>query len=138
MRIIKFRAWDKKNKEMIHTSDAFINNYGIAVVIYDNNNWSMTSFRKGDGTDICDEETGELMQYTGYKMFNEEVYFDDLVSNNYGTDKEVIRKIVLFEGNMMMERVKGNSRLPKRIPLHDHHELNYKVIGNIYENSEIK
>ena len=76
-----------------------------------------------------------IQEYTGYKMFNEDVYFDDLVSNNCGTEKEVIRKIVLFEGDMIMETVKGNSRLPKRISLHEHYQLNYKVIGNIYENN---
>ena len=123
MRGIKFRVWDKEKRTMI-------TNHKLYMDVLDGQIMDI---------DIDDFVDGiEIMQYTGYKMFNEDVYFDDLVSNNYGTDKEVIRKIVLFEGNMVMERVKGYSGLLKRISLHGHHNLNYKIIGNIYENPETK
>lgn len=85
-----------------------------------------------DGKVWCDIDPETLSQFTGYEMFKAKVFFGDLVSNNYGTNKEVIREIVEHEGNKMMKRVKGNSRLPKYIPLHEWFALNYKVIGNIY------
>ncbi len=76
------------------------------------------------------------MQYTGYKMFSKEVYFNDLVSNNFGTNKETIRVVVEYEGNMMMERIKGESSLPKRISLHEFHKLNFEIIGNMFESDQ--
>ncbi len=129
MRIIKFRAWDKKNKEMIHTSDAFINNYGIAVVIYDNNNWSMTSFRKGDGTDICDEETGELMQYTGRKDKNGvEIYESD----KFKTENGYVGEIIYEDGSFWSVLDGRQDMLIHAV------QMGIEVIGNIYENPEIR
>jgi hypothetical protein len=75
-------------------------------------------------------------QYTGYKMKGVQVFFGDLVSNNYKTDKEVIREIVLYKGQMMMKLVKGKSRLGKYILLDDMCNLNYEIIGNIWEDGE--
>ena len=72
-------------------------------------------------------------QFTEYKMGHDEVFDHDLVSNNFKTDKEVIREIIQYEGNWVMKRIKGNSRLPKYISLHEFYNLNYKVIGNIHE-----
>lgn len=61
-------------------------------------------------------------------MFETPVYFGDKVSNNFGTDKEVIREVVEYEGCMMLKRIKGKSRLPKYISLHEFHKLNFRII----------
>ena len=68
-------------------------------------------------------------QYTGYKIDGIEIHFGDLLSNNYKTDKEVIRKIVMHEGIISMKRIKGRSTLPKYISLHEHLIFNYYIIG---------
>ena len=83
------------------------------------------------------KNTENVMQFTGYKMFDEDVYFGDIVSNNFKTDKEVIREIVMHDGSIMMKRVKGNSKLPKYINLHEWHNMNFKIIGNVHQNPEL-
>lgn len=90
---------------------------------------------KPTGWHQIDPET--LGQFTGYEMFNNKVFFGDLVSNNYGTNKEVIREIVECEGNKMMKRVKGNGRLPKYISLHEYRKFNFRVISNIHDSPEL-
>lgn len=77
-----------------------------------------------------DNET--VSQFTEYEM-DKEVYFDDLVSNNFGTDKEVIRQVVLHEGCIMLKKVKGKSRLVEYISLHEFYQANFKVVGNIHD-----
>ena len=74
-----------------------------------------------------------VRQFTGYEMFTSKVFIGDLVSNNYKTDREVIREIVEYEGCLMMKRIKGRSGLPKYISLYEHHRMNYKIIGNIHD-----
>lgn len=122
MKTIKYRAWDKKEKRMIDADSWFFSEEFEPFV---------DSCRK------CQEDF-EVMQFTGYQMFDEDVYFDDLVSNNLGTSKEVIRQIVEHEGCIMMKRIRGSSSLPKYISLHEWHKLNFKIIGNIYENNNAK
>lgn len=74
-----------------------------------------------------------VSQATGYRMKNKKVFYGDLVSNNFGTDKEVIREVVDNGGCKMLKRVKGDSRLPKYILLHDYVGSNFKIIGNIHD-----
>lgn len=112
----KFKAWDKFSNKMIYEIESIYHNEG---------------FPASFGDFLSDDYI--VMQYTGYNdAFEKEIYFDDLMSNNFGTDKEVIRKIVMHNGTIMMERIKGNSTLLKCIPLHEWHKLNFKVIGNIH------
>ena len=78
------------------------------------------------------------LEYTGLKdSKGKEIYFDDFMSNNFKTDKEVIRQVVLHEGCMMLKRVKGKSSLPKYISLHEWHKLNFEIVGNIKENPDL-
>ena len=48
-------------------------------------------------------------QSTGYEMFDTKVFFGDLVSNNYGTNKQVIREIVEHEGFVFADVVTEES-----------------------------
>lgn len=90
-----------------------------------------------DGHNFIVDEPETIGQYTGYKINRQESYFGDLVSNNFGTNKEVIREIVEYEGNKMLKRLKGKSSFQKYIPLHQFYQLNYKIIGNIHQNAEL-
>lgn len=78
-----------------------------------------------------------VARYTGYIMQDNKVFFNDLVSNNYQTDKETIRQVVMHEGTIMLKRIKGKSRLPEYISIHEYHNFNYRVIGNIHDNIEL-
>lgn len=81
-------------------------------------------------TDILEET---LCWYTGYNMFDVEVYVGDIVSNNYQTPCEVLREVVWHEGALQLKRICGNSRMTKYISLHECYQLNYKVVGNRHD-----
>lgn len=77
-------------------------------------------------------------QYVGRTDMNGvEVYERDLISSNLGTNKEAIREVRFDRGCWRMVRIKGNSRLPKSISLHELVGLNFPVIGNIDKNPEL-
>ena len=118
MKTIKFRVWDKKQK--CFQSWEFISQLSILGIILSGKHSNYLPF-----------------QFTGYQMFDKDVYFDDLVSNNYETSKEVIRQIVEHKGCIMMKRIKGKSSMSKYILLHKYYELNYQIIGNIHQNPEL-
>jgi len=112
MREIKFRAWDTQLK-------------GYQYSGYGEKTFAIFAKRTNCGRFIIE-------QFTGYEMFNKRVFEHDLVSNNYKTDKEVIREIIMHGGMWMMKRIKGTSNLQYML-LHEFHNLNYKIIGNIHE-----
>ena len=85
---------------------------------------------------IVDPDT--IGQFTGYKMWGEDLYFGDLVSNNYGTDKEVIRQVVLHQGIIALRRITGESKLPHLAPVYEYGHCNFKIIGNIHDEDCLK
>lgn len=126
MREIKFRAWDRKEKEMIF--DALeIGNFGL-----------------GDGSVGVDEKAqrgNELdwMQFTGLLDKNgKEMYEGDVVETQPGTDKRLkflnsIERIEFVDGCFIVQGITQSRQWndlykeTKRI----------EVIGNIYENPEL-
>lgn len=64
--------------------------------------------------------------------FDECVYENDFISNNYKTDKEVVRQVIMKNGCWIAKLIKGKSRLPKEMLLHEIIKLNFKVVGNIH------
>lgn len=85
----------------------------------------------GESVDEIDPDT--ICDKTHHQMFDRNVFSGDYVSNNFGTDKECIRVIEFHEGMYQMKKYSGVSNLPLRLPLHEWAQLNFKIIGNIYD-----
>ncbi|MBR2157282.1 MAG: hypothetical protein IJ923_04485 [Campylobacter sp.] len=128
-REIKFRAWDQVSKIFLDMSDAcyYLLPFGKLVQITCNT-------RKPD-THI---ELNTVVQlYTGLKDWNgQEIYEGDILK--YGSCVEV----VFYEptmGRFMTELKKCNdeSEIGEISSLSPYYTDNYKVIGNIFENSEL-
>ena len=112
MREIKFRTWDKLNKEMINFESI---NFQERRVYKDT-----VSYRKFN--DI------ELMQYTGLKdMKGKEIYEGDIL---FETFREEYFKVV-FENGSFRAEVDEYS-----LDLEDYAHI-CEVVGNIYENPEL-
>ena len=129
MRPVKFRAWDKYEKWMVYdilnaydgmwsykNSDEINDHYGYVS--------SIQSF--------MDEEEFEIMQYTGLLDKNGvEVYFNDIVEDEYGHRYEVV-----FEGDCLrcngIRRIRGGHK-----PKNRWFGRGLKIIGNRYENPEL-
>ena len=119
-REIKFRAWNNHyDKDQMFSWKQLIKQYAHLDTVFNTSEW-------------------DCMQYTNYRdLDGNEIYFNDLVSNNFGTGKEVIRKIVMQKGCIMVKRVKGKSSSPKFILIQELRKWNFIVVGNIYENPEL-
>ena len=115
MREIKFRAWDKLNKEMFNVE---IMDFQERKVYKDT-----VSYRKFN--DI------ELMQYTGLKDKNEkEIYEGDIVIHHSKMHKIIFNtekaRFVLRDDEFELE-----------IPFTNNNNKRMEIVGNIYENSEL-
>ena len=108
MREIKFRAWDKENKEMVE-----VELLGKEVLLYKNGEWENI-------------ENFEVMQYTGLKDENgREIYEGDIVKHaTWGDVYEVI-----FEDGGFYVLSSYDFQTINEYPL--------EVIGNIYEKPEL-
>jgi uncharacterized phage protein (TIGR01671 family) len=113
MREIKFRAWDKINHRMRQVCDLFIRDEGIA-------GWCETwSFRPEDV---------ELMQFTGLHDKNgKEIYEEDIVRTKGTT--------LAGESWERTKVIEFNSHYGYGLMCS---ELLSEIIGNIYENPELK
>lgn len=122
-RIIKFRAWDEKNKKMIalghpHYHDAVggILMYAIEPMVkYDN--W--------------DKKSPHLMQYTGLKDKNgKEIFEGDILKTEHGAT-----------GIMTWHDVSAQFNYDCKEPMWSHPIYSMsgdnEIIGNIYENPEL-
>ena len=117
MREIKFRAWDKINKEMFNVESI---NFQERRVYKD-----VVSYRNFN--DI------ELMQYTGLKdKNNKEIYEGDILSD--GNDEKPYK--VIFENGSFRAEFEGDFE-EYSFDLIDVVAQGCEIIGNIYENPEL-
>lgn len=124
MNEIKFRVWDKENKEMLKVqeldfADTF---YGGRLAI-----------RTDQYNDYFDLEDMILMQYTGLKDKNgKEIYEGDIIRATKRTDLELNYhnfKVFMHNGCYMFGNYNAHEFFDK---------FNFKeVIGNIYENKDL-
>ena len=117
MREIKFRTWDKINKDMFNVESI---NFQERRVYKDT-----VSYREFN--DI------ELMQYTGLKdKNNKEIYEGDILFESFG--ERYYR--VIFENGSFRAEFKGDFE-EYSFDLIDVVAQGCEVIGNIYENPEL-
>ena len=118
MREIKFRAWDKINKEMFNVESI---NFQERRVYKD-----VVSYRNFN--DI------ELMQYTGLKdKNNKEIYEGDIVKLRANHGIGVIKYYDEW-GAFVVEYIKPR---PLAVLGMNYYKEDIEVIGNIYENPEL-
>lgn len=118
MREIKFRAWDKINKEMFNVESI---NFQERRVYKD-----VVSYRNFN--DI------ELMQYTGLKdKNNKEIYEGDIVKLRANHGIGVVKYYDEW-GAFVVEYIKPR---PLAVLGMNYYKEDIEVIGNIYENSEL-
>lgn len=115
MREIKFRAWDKLNKEM----------FNVEIIDFQERKLYK------DSVSYCKFENIELMQYTGLKdMKGKEIYEGDIVTLHNGKYKVIFNteeaRFVLRDDEFELE-----------IPFTNNNSKRMEIVGNIYENSEL-
>lgn len=112
MREIKFRTWDKLNKEMINIESI---------------NFQERRVYKND-VSYRDFKDTELMEYTGLKdMKGKEIYEGDIL---FETFSEEYFKVVFENGSFRTEIDEYS------LDLEDYANI-CEIVGNIYENPEL-
>ena len=129
--MVKFRAWHKTWEEMCK----------VKRIRFDDDGSITTVLVKGQafGSNVHLEEI-ELMQSTGLKDENsKEIFEGDILEV---TDKHSWLEVVFYSQEKVMfvtEEINREFKVPES-PLYDLSDstfLKFKVIGNIYENSEL-
>lgn len=126
MRIIKFRVWDKENKEMLDVQE----------LDYEDSYDGQPMIRTTKYNDYFDTEEMLLMQYTGLKdIAGKEIYEGDIVAENghyVNSNRLVYQKIQWKESYSCWLRGEYQRLTPKNIK-----QYSIVVVGNIYENSNL-
>jgi uncharacterized phage protein (TIGR01671 family) len=119
-RLIKFRAWDNKSKQMVLRVERITFDGGVKI------EWIGTA-----SGFLAESRDFELMQYTGLKDSKEKeiyegdivIFWDDMARNTFDVawEQETCSYVLLKHGG--------------RLIMDQSHR--YEVIGNIYENPEL-
>lgn len=123
-REIKFRAWHKNLKKM----------FKIGQITLEKGTWNFEpNDRDFIGMSIPFQPSFVLMQYTGLHDKNgKEIYEGDIVGDNK------IKWIVKWNKNRMgFSLYPTTEQLYDEMPINVESKLGFKILGNIYDNSEL-
>lgn len=123
-REIKFRAWHKDLKKM----------FKIGQITLEKGTWNFEpNDRDFIGMSIPFQPSFVLMQYTGLHDKNgKEIYEGDIVGDNK------IKWIVKWNKNRMgFSLYPTTEQLYDEMPINVESKLGFKILGNIYDNSEL-
>lgn len=136
MRDIKFRVWDKYKKQMypISSIDYDIFSQEIRIIAVGHENGMCTAYNKNHNSEKCDITALELMQYTGLNDKNgKEIYEGDIVKVD-----NIDLAIIYFDDDRMAWGIKPINEFYFDSPLlSENINLELRVIGNIYDNSDL-
>lgn len=131
-RVIKFRAWDKKNERFEDDKNIFINqNGGIfsdeeCEWFFDEYDIQMyTGLNDADGTEIYEGDIIKVFGNITNPRTKELIPYNSIARVKYGEN------IACFLYHIIGSNVSSNFRYTKA------DGLNYKVIGNLYQNAEL-
>lgn len=129
MREIKFRAWDKKRKEVFPVHELSFNKFDVkptTVKGYTHDEKDIWNVHGGHFMNYANEDRYVLMQYTGLKDKNGvEIYEGDIMPVN-----GQVCYVVYHEeyARYCLQMKSGRMFIPSK---------NSEVIGNIYKNLEL-
>lgn len=129
MREIKFRAWDKKLKEMVGVGFHVIGEYTMFDIIEQH-----CYETKEDGTTLERLTDIEITQYVGRKDKNEvDIYEGDIIQvESHGIKLSKFR-VYWCEYSLAFKKIRDDG---ETFAL-DSYQMSLTVIGNIYENPEL-
>lgn len=130
MREIKFRAWDKHEKEMSYSVNVYSESDGEMW-------WSADHINPETGDTICsfDGKAGVLMQFTGLKDRNgKEIYEGDIWN---GKEVKFGSFYAYLENGLGGGYYVTGFYITNNDGIEEPVESGGKVIGNIYENPEL-
>ncbi len=149
MREIKFRAWDKKEMQMIYQGDNSTQINGVMDCQISFDMMGHAVFVRYYGEDNSHEiKETELMQYTGLKDINgKEIYESDIVNMHYFTESfnaqtlgaeekenEVVGIIKIIDCTLFVEDEESLYVVSDYV---EDAAAQIEIIGNIYENPEL-
>ena len=127
-RELKFKAWNKKTKQIIKIEPL------TSIKSFMDNTHYLTAGTIDGGFYINLDEV-ELMQFTGLKDKNgKEIYKGDIINCKHWNPENY--KVIFREGGFCLAD-KDNKFMADINMIQDSTGIHFEIIGNIYENSEL-
>ncbi len=138
-REIKFRAWDKKNKQIITYIPAILFEYKFPSISLT----SRSGIHNSQDWETLDNIEMDLMQYTGLKdKEGKEIYEGDILELKYPLssrdeedfdDYKLIRVVIIFQSGCCWFTGDGFTDCN----WHFYNSEDREIIGNVFENPEL-